>query len=607
MTTVSEFIMEELARRGVEHVFVLPGGGAMHLVDALARNDRLTPVPMLHEQAVGIAAEAYSQFRNGLGAALVTSGPGATNAITAVAAAWLDSTPCVFVSGQVKSEDLASSRGTRQFGFQEIDITSVVSPITKRAVQITDSQSAAVCVRKAISLALEGRPGPVWIDVPLDLQAQEIPPSEVAELPDRGAMIEMAPKPLVGRSPTGVTEVVQMLERVRRPLFLIGNGLRLSGSQEVLMSVLRECRIPIVTTWKALDVVAYDDPLFAGRPGSIAQHFANLTQQACDLLVCVGARLDLGQLGYRHDTFAPHARIVVVDVDEAELGKFSFRPGSYMPVHADASGFVAELAAILPTASLPDWSAWREQIADWKLRFPETTEDDEHWVDGVSQYSLVQEVSRQMTTNHILVPGSSGACSEVVMQAFRNKQGQRVFNTEGLGPMGFGIPAAIGACVASGGRPVVSIDGDGGFAMNIQELQTVAFQRLPIAFFVLDNNGYASIRSTSNNYFSGRKVGCDPESGLQIPDYERLGPAFGISTQVIRRKSDLAHGVTLALSGTLPSITVVKIGGQSYTHPRLSSRQLPDGRMQTNPMHQLNPLYPGLDPESEIARVASQI
>lgn len=582
MTTVAEYIFERLADCGVSDCFVLPGGGAMHLVDALARSDRVKPFPMLHEQAVGVAAEAYAQYTNGLGAALVTTGPGGTNAVTAVAAAWCDSTPCVFISGQVKTTDLARTRGVRQFGFQEIDIVSIVRPITKHAVLIESAIDAKSLIDEALAIARSGRPGPVWLDIPLDVQAAVI--TQPAQHADSSSLSSGARVVL----PKQIDAVAEALIEAEKPIVLLGNGLRLAGASRDAVNLFTRLNVPMALTWKALDFLPHDHPLNAGRPGSISSYAANLTIQSADLILAIGARLDLGQLGYRHDTFGPSARIFVVDIDDHEINKFEF--GSpYQGIVADAGEFLNELGQRLSGRGAEGTAIWTDQIETWKKTLPSIGEDDDEWTDGISQYSLINELSVHMGPQHILVPGSSGACSEVVMQAFRNIAGQRVFNTEGLGPMGFGIPAAIGASVAARGRSVVSVEGDGGFAMNIQELSTVAFNQLPISFFVLDNNGYGSIRSTSINYFSGRKVGCDGESGLGIPDYLRVAEAFDIETQLICDRDSLRSEVPAALSNPRPTVTVVKVGEASRTHPRLTSKRNPDGSMTTAPLHELSP------------------
>lgn len=594
VTTVADYLMKRLADEGVTHCFVLPGGGAMHLVDALARSEQLVEFPMLHEQAVGIAAEAYAQFTNGFGAALVTTGPGGTNAITAVAAAWCDSTPVIFISGQVKTSDSARKRGVRQYGFQEVDIVSIVKPITKYAALIESPGHAVKVIDDALRTARSGRPGPVWIDIPLDVQAAEIPEHETAR---RSTLRKTA---VLAAQPGQVSAVRDALLSAKRPLILLGNGVRLADAVEETVNLFERLRIPMALTWKALDFIPFDHPLNAGRPGSIATYSANFTLQSADVILAIGARLDLGQLGYRHDSFGPHAQIFVVDIDQNEIAKFDFS-SPYLGIRADARDFVRQLSDALLFKEVLPTDSWLQRIHNWQTTLPSLGEDDSNWEDGISQYSLIDELSLQMTPDHVLVPGSSGACSEVVMQAFRNKAGQRVFNTEGLGPMGFGIPAAFGASLASGGRPVVSVDGDGGFAMNVQELATVAFHRRPIAFFILDNQGYESIRTTARNYFSGRKVGCDSESGLGLPDYVALAQAIGLKTHSINCLEDLPSVVRESLSDPLPSVTVVRVGVESRTSPRLSSSVAATGSMETSPLQWLSPMPEGIDPDSEIS------
>ncbi len=592
MTTVAEFVFDRVVQFGVRHVFVLPGGGAMHLVDALARESRLEPIPLLHEQAVGIAAEAYGQYGDAPGVALVTTGPGSTNALTAVAAAWLDSTPCVFISGQVKTADLATGRGLRQFGFQEIDIVAMAAPITKAAIRLLDAGTAADEIDRVVSLATSGRPGPVWIDIPLDIQAAEVGRSHDGPVPI-GADCRPIPDPDI------VADVARALVEATRPLLLLGNGVRLSGAEDLALSWARRIGIPVATTWKGLDLIAWDDELFAGRPGAIASHYANFAQQGADVIVAIGARLDLGQTGYRHDTFGNRALKVVVDIDESELGKLEFDP--YLPIRADASEFMVCLNAATRDLDRQRWAPWRARIREWRRRFPLDDPEELLWDDGLSVYVLIEILSNAMGPEFLFVPGSSGACSEVSMQTFQNKTGQRVLNSEGLGPMGFGIPAALGACIASGGRPTVCVDGDGGFAMNVQDLVSVTRLALPIKFFVLDNDGYGSIRTTSDNYFEGRKVGCDEESGLRIPNYREVGPVMGIETRTVGNVAELRAAVGEVLFTDGPSLVIVKVSERQRTRPRVTSRRLEGGRMETAPLEFLVPSA-GVSPQRELSR-----
>ncbi len=581
---LSDYVMDKVAQTGVKHVFMLPGGGCMHLCDSLGSHPGLAYTCSLHEQAAAIAADAYGQYTNNLGVALVTTGPGGTNALTGVAAAWLDSTPCLFISGQVKRADMKGERGVRQMGFQEIDIVRMAEPITKYAVIVTDPATIRYHLEKALYLARNGRPGPVWIDIPLDVQAADVDeaamrsfdPAEVAAPVDSAAVRAAAAK------------VVALLRSSQRPALLVGNGIRLDRALASFGALLEVLKVPLLTSWKALDYVADDHPLYVGRPGGVGQRGANFTQQNSDLILIIGARLDFGQTAYVHPNFARGAHKVVVDIDAAEIGKLQMEVA--VPVVSGAGAFMDALReAITAGAPLPDYSGWLAKAHDWRLKYPVCLPEYRAITDGVSNYVLIEELSRQMQPDDLLIPGSSGACSETTMQAFRCKAGQRVFNSEGLGPMGFGIPAAIGGCVASGGRRTVCLDGDGGFVMNIQELEVVRRLNLPIKFFILDNNGYGSIRQSQNAYFNGRYVASEPSSGLTLPDMTKVAGSYGIESCVIHNHDELEAGLRAVLSHDRPVVCVVKITPSQATSPRVSSGQRKDGSMYSKPMEDLWP------------------
>lgn len=583
MIKLSDYVMRFVAGLGVRHVFMLPGGGAMHLVDSLGRNKNLTFICNLHEQACAVAAEAYSQYTNHLGVALVTTGPGGTNTITGVAAAWLDSTPVLFLSGQVKRADMIGARGVRQMGFQEIDIISLVRPITKYAVTVMEPSSIRYHLEKAVHLAQSGRPGPVWIDIPLDVQAAMIDENELPGCADD--------KPLPRSETFGLSEAVHrsiaLLCRARRPVVLVGNGVRLSNALQDFIRVIERLCIPVLTTWKAADLLPDDHALFAGRPGAVGQRGANFAQQNADWLLIIGARLDLGQTAYNHRHFGPGARKIMVEVDPAEIAKMQMP--IEVPVAADARDFLREFSRGISGKRLPDWSEWLRRCKQWQMRYPLVL--PEHWEtkDAVSDYVLIDILSEELTGGDLLVPGSSGACSERTMQAIRVKTGLRVFNSEGLGPMGFGIPAAIGGCLASGHRRTVCIDGDGGFIMNIQELETVRRLDLPIKFFVLNNGGYGSIQATQRSYFEGHHVASTRSSGLTLPDTRRVSEAFGIPSLRIADHTEIRRRIREVLHTRGPIVCEVMSSPGQVTMPRVSSRQLPGGGMESAPMEDLWP------------------
>ncbi len=580
MIKVSDFVFDFVAKTGVRDVFLLPGGGCMHLVDSLGRHPDLTYHAMLHEQAAVIAADAFSQYTNHLGVALVTTGPGGTNALTGVAGSWLDSIPLLVISGQVKRQDITGLKGVRQLGFQELDIVSMARPVTKHAVTVMDPHRIAYEMEKAVHLATTGRKGPVWIDIPLDVQGMKI------RTPD---LIHFEPeKPDAGVSPSVENKLKNLLTSADRPIILAGNGIRHAGAADRFQEVIREAPIPVLTTWKAADFLDEEDSRYAGRPGSIGQRGANFALQNSDLLIAIGARLDFGQIGYEGHLAARSAKKIIVDIDEAEIRKLKFKID--LPVTADAAAFIESLLICMRSVSdTSRWNDWLERCKQWHNRYKPIPEGISDFPGYMDEYRFFEELSRRLTSGDVIVPGSSGACSEVTMQALKVKLGQRIFNTQGLGPMGFGLPAAIGASIASRGKRVVSVDGDGGFFMNIQELATIRRLNLPVKLFVLNNNGYGSIRVTQNNYFHGRHVASTPDSGLSLPDIRKTAEGFGIQAFTIERNSEISSGIRNVLETPGPAICELKISPEQATKPRVSSRQRSDGSFVSMPLEDLAP------------------
>jgi acetolactate synthase-1/2/3 large subunit len=582
--TVADYLVSHLESLGVKHAFVLPGGGSMYLIDALARSQKITAVPMLHEQAAGIAAESYSQFNNELSVVIVTTGPGGTNAVTPCAAAYTDSTPVLFVSGQVKRADSGSKTGVRQFGFQEIPITEVVRPITKSATVVNDPDAFPRLLEDAIDLATSGRSGPVWLDIPLDVQSSDI--SVDAPKKDYTKTLN---SPLAEQVPQ---ELIQDWISSKRPIVMLGNGVRLAGGLEAASSLIQITQTPALLTWKMLDIFDETYPLNAGRPGAIAQRWANLAQQASDFILVIGARLDTGQTAFNLEGFAPLAKKYIVEVDAAEIKKF---PDGFTTIRLDAGIFLNHLLQSPELGSITPKPEWIRQIKKWKRTYPLYTEKPGENHGPINLYAFMDALSRHLGKDAIVAPGSSGACSEVTMQAFAVKKGQRVFNSEGLGSMGFGIPGAIGASLASGGKQVICIDGDGGFLMNIQELSTVTQQNLPIKFFVLNNQGYGSIRRTQDIFFEGRRLGIDPDSGLGLPDLEEVSKGFGLTFSRFTNLGDLRQSLPTILSSNLPEVIELMIDLDHSTGPRVASQRKLNGEITSNPMHCLSEPVDDLD------------
>jgi len=581
---LSDYVIDFVARAGVKHIFMLTGGGCMHLVDSVGRNRDLEYVCCLHEQACAFAAEHYAEFRNGLGAALVTTGPGGTNAVTGVAAAWLESASVLFISGQAKRADVIGTRGVRSMGQQEVDIVSVVKPITKYAVTVMEPNSIRFELEKAVYLATHGRRGPVWLDIPLDVQAAKIDETKLAGFEPEAAV----PYPTLQAQ---VAEAIEILNRSERPVLFLGNGVRGAAEAGLLDPLLEKLQAPVLVTWKVADLMPEDHPLYAGRPGAIGQRGANFTQQNADCVIVIGARLDLPQTAFNHRNFARAARKVMVDVDQAELCKMQTTID--VRVCADASEFVGEFLRQADGIEPRDRSAWLARAKQWHARYPVVL--PEYWNEpegNVNTYVLMDVLSDALTAKDILVPGSSGPCSDIFMQAFRVKRGQKVTNAPGLGAMGTGLPGTIGACLAGGRRRTVCINGDGGFQLNIQELETIRRLNLPIKFFVLCNGAYASIMTTQRNYFEERFTGSDPSSQLTLPDVRRVAAAYGIATAEINGHGNIRHRVQEILDRPGPVVCAVATSPLQATAPRVTSFVRPDGVIVSKPMEDMWPFLP---------------
>jgi acetolactate synthase I/II/III large subunit len=581
---LSDYVIRCLNEAGVHRIFMLTGGGCMHLVDSVGRQPGLDYVCCLHEQAVAFAAHAHAEFTGNLAAALVTTGPGGTNTITGLAAAWIDSTPCIFISGQVKRADLLTARGVRSFGPQELDIVSVVRPLTKYAKTLLDPNDARYELERALYLANAGRRGPVWLDIPLDVQAQMI---DVSNL--RG----FTPEPQIEKAELRrrVAATIDLLKTARRPVLFIGNGARGAHSKGLVRELADRLKIPVLLTWKSMDMFPEDYPWFAGRPGSVASRGANFTQQNADCIIVIGARLDMPQTAFSHKNFARAAKKILVDVDPLEVAKFEMPID--IPVAADAVDFISELLSQLRNACLPDAKAWVGKTQDWARKYPVIL--PEYWRQDsgfVNLYVLIDVLSDLCTPEDVLAPGSSGACSDVFLQCFRLKAGQRVVNSPSLGAMGTGLPGSIGTCLASGHRRTICVNGDGGFQLNIQDLQTVHRLNLPIKYFILCNGTYASIMATQRNYFQGRMVGSDPSSHLTLPNILKVAEAYGIQSRRIDNQTDIRDHVQAVLDLPGPVICAVNVSSDQVTAPRATSSIRPDGTIVSLPMEDMAPRLP---------------
>ena len=579
---VADFVAQRLRDEGVSEIFMVPGGAAMHLNDAFGKCEGISCIANLHEQGSSIAAEAYSRVNSGLGVLLVTAGPGGTNAITGVAGAWLDSTPVICISGQVKSADLISKKlGVRQYGVQEIDIVSIVSPITKYAVTIQDPSLIKYELEKAIAIAKSGRKGPVWIDIPIDIQGADFIDTQIN--PYQVAEIEVSPDALEEKLDT----LIHSLKGAERPLLLVGNGVRASGAVNQLHQLIERLKIPVMTTWLGMDLIDANDKYYFGRPGGIAPRYSNFIIQNCDLLIVIGARVDLGLVGYSYENLARAAKLVVVDIDGHEIEKFGKK--LFLGINIDAGIFIKQFYSRLSQINFPHWHSWLSTCLGWKDRYKIL--NDVPKTSLLSMYKFSELLCDSADSNDIFAPGSSGFACEIFLLMYKCKLGQRIFHNRGTGSMGFGIPASIGACVASNNKRVICVDGDGGFQMNIQELETVSRLGLDIKFFVINNGGYASIRSSQKSYFDNL-VCADSSSGLTLPSLEKLATAYNISYNRIESDIDAQYKIEDVLSSDGPVLCEVVVASDEPRQPRIASYRNDDGTMVSKPIEDLYPFLP---------------
>ena len=606
MIRLADYVAQFVAGQGVGSVFMVPGGGAMYLVDAFGATPGLDYVPNHHEQASSIAAEAYARINGRLGCALVTTGPGGANAVTGCAGAWIESVPLLIISGQVKRADLIGDSGVRQMGPQELDIVSIVKPITKYAATVLDPQDIRRHLEQAVHLATHGRRGPVWIDIPLDVQAAAIDPATL-----RGFDPPAPKKPQADALKKLCAEAMAMIAAAERPIILAGHGVRLAEAAGPFRALYEALQIPVVRTWNATDLIPADHPLSVGKPGVVALRAPNFAIQNSDLVLAIGARLDNVVTAHNPSKFGRCAKKIVVDVDPAELAKFDGFDNFAMRIEADARDFIDGLLPLARAQRPRDRRAWLARCLDWKQRYPINDGAPFPPSGAIGHFHLTQALSDELPANTLIVTGSSGLAVEFFYTGFQNKEGQRVFLTSGLGAMGYGLPAMIGAYMASDRRPFVGVESDGSMMMNLQEMQTIATQRLPLRLFVFNNNGYASIRNTQRNYFDGRYVGSGPMAKLEIPDFVALAKTFGWDAFRIEDAADLHSGIQRALSHQGPLLVDVRVVADEALFPKSAALPQADGSMRSMPLEDMSPLLPRdefranmivpLDPASEDA------
>ena len=601
LVRLSDYIASTLAAHGVRHVFMLTGGGAMHLNDALGRHRDLRYVCCHHEQALAMAAESYFRLSNRLACLNVTTGPGGINALNGVHGAYTDSIGMVVVSGQVKRETLRANSGVplRQLGDQEVDIVAMARPITKMAELVSSPQDIRYLLEKAIWLARTGRPGPVWLDVPIDVQAAPIDPDALRGFDPvkEGYGREYALPAEYGRLAgealrRAARDVVARLRAAQRPVVLPGTGVRISGAYDVFRQVIERLGAPVAPGWNAQDVIEDAHPLYAGRPSTVGDRAGNFTVQNADLLLVLGCRLNIRQISYNYASFARGAHKIMVDIDTAEMRKPTLRIDE--PIHADLKEFLPvlleELEGYTPPAAHADYVGWAQAR---RRRYP--TVLPEYWEtqDSVNPYCFTEALFDQLVPDEVVVMADATA-AVVTCQAAKLKRGQRLYSNSGAASMGYDLPAAVGAwhAMPQDAERIICMAGDGSIMQNIQELQTIVGQRIPAKIFLYNNAGYHSIRQSQEAHFAGFSVGCGPESGVSFPDFERLATGFGLAFVRITDHAGMAEAIARTLATPGPVLCEILVDKRQPFAPKLSSRRLDDGTMVTAPLEDLAPFLP---------------
>lgn len=572
---VTDIVASFLVDNGVHDVFTLTGGGAMFLNDGLASNKNINVICNHHEQACAMGAVAYAKYKNGLAAAMLTTGCGSTNAITGLLDAWQDNVPVIFISGQIKRKETSRNAkvSLRQFGVQEADIISIVEPLTKYSVMVNDPTEILFHLEKAAHLATTGRPGPVWIDIPLDVQGFSL---------NVGDLKRFSPEVGDARKLEGLSKFGEMYAAAERPIILAGNGVRLSGAVDSLREFVDRNNIPCAVSYLAADYFEQDNDNYVGRLGIKGDRAGNFAVQNSDLVISLGSRLSVCLTGFEYELFAREAKLVVVDIDDEEHKKQTVDIDHF--IHADVKDFLEAIEGVVRPKAL---GSWQSACIHWKRKWP--VYQGNYKADTVNMYEFTKALS-ELASNDSVVVSDAGSSYYVTSQSFTLKNKEQRYITSGAqADMGFTLPASIGACVAAK-KPVIGITGDGSFQLNIQELQTVKQYNLPVKLVVWNNNGYLSIRATQDKFFDGRRIGTDPESGVSFPEVEKISDAYGLPYIRIKDTSELRDKLKYVLEFDGSIVCEVLCPENQEIIPAVSAVKNDDGSMTSKPIEDMSPL-----------------
>ena len=586
---VSDYIITFLEKFGIKHVFLISGGGNIHIVDSLGNSKKIKYVCNHHEQAASTAAEAYARIK-GFGVCLVTTGPGGTNAITGVLGAYQDSIPMLVLSGQVKRETIGAGKITRQFGDQEVNIVDIVKPLTKYAVTVMDPIEIEYHLKKAVYIAKSGRPGPVWIDIPLDIQGSYIETKQLkkfdpAEIKSDYGTNKQKLKELVAKT-------IDKLKNSKRPVLYIGNGIRLAGATKQFLSLVDLLKIPVLTSYAGYDLIPSSHPYFFGRGHAFGQRAANFILQNSDLFLSIGARLDIRTIGFTYKAFARAAFKIMVDIDLKEIKKPILSID--LPINFDAKDFIEEMIKQIKENPLKlkisDWLDYGRRLNE---KYPAVLK--EYWQEKnyVNPYCFIETIGKHLQPNELIVESNGVGPLNCMYQAFYVKPGQRIILNNGCAQMGYGLPSAVGVAFATDKKQrVICFDGDGSIQLNIHELQVMKHHNLPIKLFIYTNDGYLSIKNTQNNLFAGKHVAVDKESGVSCPDIVKIGKAYGIKTERINNHADMEKKIEKVLAYPGPVICDINAVRELMLSPKLMAKKLPNGQFVSPPLEDMGPFLP---------------
>lgn len=588
MIRVADYIVRFLEGKGVTDVFMISGGGAMHLNDAVGRSEKISYWCNHHEQASAIAAEGYARVKNKTAVVVVTTGPGGTNTLTGVIGQWFDSVPTLYISGQVKFETsvyACPDLGLRQLGDQELDIVRLVKPITKYAAFVDNPRNIRAELERAWFVANDGRPGPVWLDIPINVQGALIDPDNLPSAENLSSELKFDSMNMDRQ----IEKIVELLYQSERPVLVPGRGVKIAGAEKLVLDLARKLSLPILSTFNAADVLPTDNEFHIGRIGTVGSRAGNFALQNSDLYISIGSRNNIRQISYSWKNYARAAKVVAVDIDFAELNKPTLTID--VPVHADACSFLTKfLSRLDKEESLPDYSGWLHWCSERKAQLPAVSLENEKRKEGVDLYCFFKKFTALLPTESILVAGNGSACVGL-FQAGEVKKGQRVFWNSGCASMGYDLPAAIGASVASkfDQCAVYCFAGDGSLQMNIQELATVVHYGLPIKIIYLNNGGYVSIKQTQDSFFPGNRVACDAKTGVGLPDMSRLAAAYGLDYYSVSHNADIEENSLPVIESVRPCVYEIFLPHDYFYAPKLSSLKKPDGTIVSKPLEDMFP------------------